>query len=71
MSVSDTIFALSSAPGISGVAVVRVSGSRIGEVIRSLRLGSLVPRRAKLTRLIDPASGELIDSGLALLFPAS
>ena len=70
MSVSDTIFALSSAPGISGVAVVRVSGSRIGEVIRSLRLGSLVPRRAKLTRLIDPASGELIDSGLALLFPA-
>ncbi len=69
MSDADTIFALSSAPGVAGVAVVRVSGGRVGAVARSLRIGDLTPRQAKLSKLHDPEGGDLIDSGLALLFP--
>ena len=31
-----TIYALSSGPGVSGVAIIRISGSETSEVIKSL-----------------------------------
>ena len=31
-----TIFALSSGPGISGVAIIRISGSKSSDVLKSL-----------------------------------
>jgi len=69
----DTIYALSSAPGRAGVAVVRVSGPGAGAAVQALtRKPVPAPRKAVLTRLRD-ASAAAIDSGLLLFFqgPAS
>ena len=47
-----TIFALSSGPGISGVAVVRISGKETSKVIKSLTNKDLpVPRVATLRKI--------------------
>ena len=43
-----TIFALSSGPGISGVAVIRISGPEASEVIKLLT-GKEVPEPRKAT----------------------
>ena len=46
-----TIYALSTAPGISGVAVIRVSGKSAAKVIKSLTSTSLpAPRVATLAK---------------------
>ncbi|QQR68801.1 MAG: tRNA uridine-5-carboxymethylaminomethyl(34) synthesis GTPase MnmE [Alphaproteobacteria bacterium] len=68
----DTIYALSSAPGRAGVAVIRVSGPCAQVSLSALRAGRAVPqpRRAVLTDFTDPASGAILDKGLALWFPA-
>jgi tRNA modification GTPase len=66
----DTIFALSSAPGRAGVAVVRVSGADAARVVRALTGKSAPePRNAVLATLFD-ASGAAIDRGLVLYFEA-
>lgn len=71
----DTIFALASAPGRAGVAVIRVSGPAAGDVLRGI--GGLdaapVPRRAVRCHMVDPADGAALDDGLAIWFagPAS
>ena len=67
---SETIFALSSAPGRAGVAVVRISGDRAGAAVTALAGAIPPPRQARLARLVDPASGEVLDRGLVLWFPA-
>jgi tRNA modification GTPase len=65
----DTIFALSSGRPPAAIAVIRVSGPRAGSALERL-IGRLpAPRRASLARLRDPASGEIMDEGLALWFP--
>ena len=64
-----TIYALSSGPGISGVAVIRISGSKTQEVISSMTIGSLPKIKvATLKKIINPKDGELIDEGLVILF---
>lgn len=65
----DTIFALSSGTLPSGVAVVRLSGPQVRESLQGLVGGAPVPRMASLRRIID-ASGEVLDSGLVIFFPA-
>jgi tRNA modification GTPase len=66
---SDTIFALSSAPGRAGVAVIRVSGPSAGDCTSALTGGALpLPRTAALRRLRDDA-GLPIDQALVLWFP--
>ena len=67
--VPDTIFALSSAPGRAGVAVVRVSGRRAGCALDRLAGGRGDPRVGRL-RQIRGADGRLIDRALTLWFPA-
>lgn len=65
-----TIFAVSSGIGRAGVAVIRLSGPSSSAVVEAL-CGSLpVARRASLRRLTDPASGDIVDEGLVLWFPA-
>src|SRR5499427_1750684 len=67
---TDTIFALSSGRPPAAIAVVRVSGPAAGAALQAL-IGKIPPpRHAALARLHDPASGEMIDEGLALWFPA-
>ncbi|MFQ5971621.1 MAG: tRNA uridine-5-carboxymethylaminomethyl(34) synthesis GTPase MnmE [Alphaproteobacteria bacterium] len=68
---SDTICALSSGVGAAGVAVVRISGAAAGEALESVMGRPLpVPRRATLACISDPRTGELLDRGLAIWFPA-
>ena len=65
-----TIYALSTGPGVSGVAIIRVSGQDTSKVIKSLTGGHLPKARvATLRRIINIDSSELIDEGLILWFP--
>lgn len=63
-----TIVALSSGAGRAGVAVVRISGSRVRFVLETMAGGVPEPRRARYVALRDPA-GEVVDHGLVLFFP--
>ena len=68
---SGTIYALSSGAGRAGVAVVRVSGPRAGDVLEELSGEALpVPRILRLCRLRMPNTEEIIDEGLSVWFPA-
>lgn len=70
MNNNDTIFALSSGHGKSGVAVVRISGEGLQDVFtKFVNKSGVVPRRAYFTNLCDKA-GDLIDQCLAIYFPA-
>ena len=65
-----TIYALSSGPGISGVAIVRVSGPSASEVIRLLTGKEIPkPRMASLRKINNINTSELIDEGIIIWFP--
>lgn len=64
---NPTIFALASAPGRAGVAVVRLSGPRAGPIAQSLAGALPPPRQAVLRRLVH--GGAEIDHALLLWFP--
>ncbi len=65
-----TIYALSSGPGISGVAVIRLSGQDTSKVIKLLTgKGPPKPRVATLRKINKINTSELIDEGLILWFP--
>jgi tRNA modification GTPase len=64
-----TIFALSSAPGKAGVAVIRVSGPRAGATLTSMAGSLPPPRSARFAALRNPATGELLDRALVLWMP--
>jgi len=68
---NDSIFAVATAPGRAGIAVVRVSGPDAGTALQGVRGDGLPPpRKAVRSRLRDPATGEAIDDALCLWFPA-
>ena len=65
-----TIYALSTGPGLSGVAIIRISGSASSEVIKLLtRLDVPKPRMATLRKINNINTSELIDEGLIIWFP--
>ncbi|MGD0865949.1 MAG: tRNA uridine-5-carboxymethylaminomethyl(34) synthesis GTPase MnmE [Rhizomicrobium sp.] len=65
----STIFALSSAPGRAGIAVLRVSGPQAGAALESLTQQAIPEgRRATLRRLVE--DGSEIDRALVVWFPA-
>jgi len=65
-----TIYALSSGPGISGVAVIRVSGKETAEVVKKLTGEELPsPRVATLKKFNKIDTNELIDEGVIIWFP--
>jgi len=65
-----TIYALSSGPGISGVAVIRVSGKNASEVVKKLTKSKLPsPRVATLKKFNKNGGKELIDEGVVIWFP--
>ena len=69
MTHSDSIAAIATPAGRSGIGVVRVSGPRLEAIIRGIIGRPLGPRRAVLADFHD-AHGEVIDQGIALFFPA-
>lgn len=70
MNNKDTIFALSSGHGKSGVAVIRISGDTL-QVFAQKIIGrnSVKPRHAYFTNLTDDA-GEIIDQCVVIYFAA-
>ena len=65
-----TIFALSSGPGTSGIAVIRISGRETATVIKNLTgKEPPSPRVAELRKFNEINTSELIDEGLLLWFP--
>ncbi len=65
-----TIYALSSGPGISGVAVIRLSGQDTSKIIQLLTgKEPPKPRVATLRKINKINTSELIDEGLILWFP--
>ncbi len=65
-----TIYALSSGPGISGIAVVRISGEDTSKVIELMTgKGVPKPRVATFRKINKINTSELIDEGLILWFP--
>ena len=75
---SDTIYALSTAPGRAAIAVIRISGPACLDIYRSLCPSRPLPkpRTATLRKLYDPAGSQslqprVLDAGaLILYFPA-
>ncbi|HEY1653821.1 MAG TPA: tRNA uridine-5-carboxymethylaminomethyl(34) synthesis GTPase MnmE [Candidatus Tumulicola sp.] len=67
----DTIAAIATPPGKGAIAIVRISGPRVREVVRRFvrTPKPLRPRLAAKADVLDE-SGALLDRGLALLFPA-
>lgn len=67
---NDTIFALSSAAGKSGVAVIRISGQNLIDLFaRIVNKKEFVPRHAYFTNLRDD-SDDLIDQCVVVFFAA-
>ena len=65
-----TIYALSTGPGVSGIAIIRVSGEDTPKVIKSLTGGQLPKARvATLRKIYRINTSELIDEGIILWFP--
>ncbi len=66
-----TIYALSSGPGVSGIAVIRISGIETSDAIRQITNNKLPnPRLATLKKFNKFNTSELIDEGILLWFPA-
>jgi len=66
-----TIYALSSGPGVAGVAIIRISGEETSKVVKLLTGQELPkPRVATLTKIKYIDTSELIDEGIILWFPA-
>ncbi len=65
-----TIYALSSGSGISGIAVIRISGQKTLKIIKYLTNSDTnIPRLATLKKFKKINSSELIDEGILIWFP--
>ena len=65
-----TIYALSTGPGVSGVAIVRISGPEASNAIKLLTKKDLPsPRIATLRKINNINTSELIDEGIIIWFP--
>lgn len=69
MTQRDLIAAIATAPGRGGIGVIRISGPGLGPYAAKLIPRALPARRAVLTPFLD-GTGESLDQGIALFFPA-
>lgn len=71
---TDTICAISTAPGTGGIAVIRISGPKAIEITDSLwhgkRLSDVRSHSAHLGKIINPADEEHIDTAVATVYRA-
>ncbi len=67
----ETIFALASAFGRAGIAVIRISGDKAIECAAKITgIADFEPRKLKNAVFKNPVNGEVIDTGLAVFFKA-
>ena len=65
-----TIYALSSGSGISGIAVIRISGPETREIITKMTSGSFPKaKQATLKKISKIQTKEVIDEGIVIWFP--
>lgn len=67
----DTIFAVASGAARAAIAVIRISGPRAHEVVRTIAGRMPAPRVATFAKLRDPSSAEVLDEALLLVFEAA
>ena len=66
-----TIYALSSGPGLSGIAVIRISGPDTKKVLQNMTYLKLPEAKvATLRKFKNPETNDLIDEGILLWFPS-
>jgi tRNA modification GTPase len=70
MDSASTIYALSSAPGRAGLAVIRVSGVRVTDVLERMVAPVPKPRVAAFRTIRHPKTGEALDRAVLLWFAA-
>jgi len=68
--VSTTIYALSTAPGRAGVAIVRISGEYAAGILVALTNKPTPPARRAVLRRLYSEGGVQLDEALVLYFPA-
>lgn len=66
---SDIIVAIATAPGRGGIGIVRISGVNLSGITSTILGGIPEPRKAILSSFTE-RSGDLIDQGIAIFFPA-
>ncbi|HEY7769420.1 tRNA uridine-5-carboxymethylaminomethyl(34) synthesis GTPase MnmE [Longimicrobium sp.] len=69
---ADTVAAIATPQGRGAVALLRVSGPRVVDILRAIAptLGDIAPRVQRLVALRHPETGELLDRGLVTYFAA-
>lgn len=65
---SDTIVALGTPIGRSGIGVIRLSGQGALSIATAMSGRDYEPRKATLAKLSDPKTGDLIDEAVVTLF---
>ena len=66
---ADTIAAIATATGRGGIGVVRASGPGVARIVQGVLGRTLTPRLATVSTF-QSASGDAIDRGVAIFFPA-
>lgn len=70
---NNTIYALSTVFGKSGVAVIRISGNKVLDIISKITkidVQTIKPRYAYFTNIINPTTNEILDKSLIIYFKA-
>lgn len=65
----STVFALSTAPGRAGVALIRISGPRAGQVLNLMTRPRPKPRIASARTFVHPIDSRPLDRGIVIWFP--
>ena len=66
---SSTIAAISTAKGVGGIGVVRISGKRALEIAKNICTADLSPRKVEFTSFKDKKNVTL-DQGIVIYFPS-
>ncbi len=70
MTMPQTVFALASAPGRAGIAVIRLSGPKSRAIAHILTgRDDFTPRTAQMAPVFEPDGTTVIDRALVLVFP--
>jgi tRNA modification GTPase len=69
MNSPDTIYAVSSGSGMAGIAVIRLSGSKVSRLVVDIARSLPRPRRASVRQLLEPVSKDILDEAIVLWMP--